>query len=470
MSLTCVILAAGIGKRMDSSTPKVLHKICGRPMIQYVLDVTERLRPEKKIMVVGRYSDEIRKAINRPDVSFVLQKEPKGTGNALMKAVEVLGAFKGDILVLNGDMPLITTNTLRRFLGTYRKNRDALSILSFIASEPSSYGRILRDRSERAIGIVEDRDATLKQRAIKEVNSGVYAINHDCAELLTQIRLNKAKGEYYLTDLLDIAIKNGLKAGVYCIGSEEELMGVNTRYELMVAERIMQKRMIRSLIDEGVNFIDATALHIHSGVKIGKETVIYPNVYLEGLTIIGHGCIIYPNVRIVDSTIGNNTVIKDSSVIESSSVSKNAVIGPFAHIRPGSVIGEGCKIGNFVELKKAILKEGVKASHLSYLGDAEIGRNVNIGAGTITCNYDGKEKHKTVIEDDAFIGSDTQLVAPVKIGKGAYVGAGSTITEDVPPMSLALSRAKQRNIKGWALKRFKDGNSELNIKNRKGKR
>ncbi|GAB4408113.1 MAG: bifunctional UDP-N-acetylglucosamine diphosphorylase/glucosamine-1-phosphate N-acetyltransferase GlmU [Thermodesulfovibrionales bacterium] len=468
MSLICVVLAAGIGKRMGSSTPKVLHKICGRAMLQYVLDAAGKLRPEKIVVVAGKHYNEIKEALGRPGVSFVLQKEPKGTGDALLRAWEFLGGFKGDILVLNGDMPLITTLTLREFLAIYRKNRDALSILSFTAQDPSSYGRILRDRSKKAIGIVEDRDATPEQKAIKEVNSGVYAMNSEGMNLLTRIRLNKAKGEYYLTDLLGIAIRNGLKTGVYCIGSEEELIGVNNRHDLLTAERIMQKRIVDSMIKEGVNFIDIASVHIHSGVKIGREAVIYPNVYLEGDTRIGPGCIIYPNVRIVDSTIGSNAVIKDSSVIEGSAVKHNAQVGPFAHIRPESTISPYAKVGNFVEVKKSLIGCRTKASHLSYIGDAIVGKDVNIGAGTITCNYDGRKKYKTEIKDGVFIGSDTQLIAPVCVGRGAYVGAGSTITEDVPSMSLALSRVKQKNVEGWAIKRQpKVQSSKFKIKNRK---
>lgn len=453
MKLACVILAAGLGKRMNSSLPKVLHKVCGTPMLQYVVKAAQKLRPGENIVVVGRHYERIRKEMSEVRLSFVRQEKPRGTGDALRSAVSSLGGFDGTVLVLNGDTPLITVKTLKKFLACSVKNRDALSILSFIAGDPSAYGRILRDNSGKAMGIVEDKDASNFQRQIKEVNSGFYAISPACMNLLKKIRLNKAKGEYYLTDLLRIAADNNLKTGVYCIGSEEELMGINNRRDLLKAERLMQTKIIDSHVDKGVTFIDAASVHIQSEVKIGQDSTVYPNVYLEGNTKLGSGCTVYPNVRIINSIIADNTAIKDSSVIEDSEIRHNAQIGPFAHIRPGSVIGANARIGNFVEIKKATIGDRTKASHLSYIGDASVGKDVNIGAGTITCNYDGRRKNKTVIAEKVFIGSDTQLVAPVKIGRGAYVGAGSTITRDVPPEALAISRARQENMEGWALKK-----------------
>lgn len=453
MNTACVILAAGLGKRMNSSLPKVLHKICGMPMLQHVINAAQRLRPEKNIVVVGQHSERIKKEIPEARLFFVRQEEPKGTGDALMSAASALRGFNGTVLVLNGDTPLITVKTLKKFIACSAKNEDALSILSFIAEDPSAYGRILRDNSGKALGIAEDKDASYEQRQIREVNSGFYAISSACMELLKKIRLNKAKGEYYLTDLLGIAADRNLKTGVYCIGSEAELMGVNNRRDLFRAECLMQAKIINNLVDKGVNFIDTASVYIQPEVKIGQDTTIYPNVYLEGHTKIGSGCIIYPNVRIMDSIIGDNAAIKDSSVIEDSEVRHKAQIGPFAHIRPGSLIGSAAKIGNFVEIKKTVIGDRAKASHLSYIGDASVGKDVNIGAGTITCNYDGQKKHKTVISDKVFIGSDTQLIAPVKIGRGAYVGAGSTITRDVPPEALAISRVRQENIEGWAIKK-----------------
>lgn len=470
MSIACVILAAGLGKRMNSILPKVLHRVCGAPMLQYVVDAAEGLTPVKKILVVGQHHNEIKGAILGKGISYVTQKEPRGTGDALLSARGALGNFKGTVLVLNGDIPLISTDTLKRFISHSKKSKDLLSVLSFIAEDPSAYGRILRNGSGKAVKIIEHKDATQEQRKVREVNSGVYALSPDAMSLLKKIKLNKKKGEYYLTDILEIAARDGLKTGVHCADSEVELMGINTRQELLSAEWIMQTRIIDSHIRSGSRFVDPSSVHIHSGVRIGRDAVIYPNVYLEGSTRIGRGSIIFPNVRIADSVIGNNAVIKDSSVIEGSVVKHSAQVGPFAHLRPGSTIGPDARIGNFVEVKKSVVGRGTKASHLSYIGDATIGKDVNIGAGTITCNYDGNKKHKTVIRDGVFIGSDTQIVAPVRIGKGAYIGAGSTITKNVPPMSLSISRSKQKNIEGWAAnKKLKMRIKKLEVKSEKGK-
>jgi bifunctional UDP-N-acetylglucosamine pyrophosphorylase/glucosamine-1-phosphate N-acetyltransferase len=453
MKLACVILGAGLGKRMKSSLPKVLHTLCGRPMIRHVLDAAGGLRPETRIVVVGKYHEEISRSVPGPGISFVVQEKPKGTGDALAKAAEALQRFRGTVLVLNGDTPLITPETLKRFLGVFRKNGDALSVLSFTTQHPEGYGRIVRDEAGKPLRIIEEKAATPEQKMITEVNSGVYALDSEIMPLLARIRRNRANGEYYLTDLFGIATREKLGAGVYCICGEDEMIGVNTRHELLRAERIMQTRIVNGLIGKGVTFLDPSSVRISADVSIGAGSVIYPNVCLEGATRIGRQCTVYPNVRIAESTIGNAVTIKDCSVIEHSAIKQNAQVGPFAHLRPGTTVGARARIGNFVEVKKSVIGAGTKASHLSYIGDAVVGRNVNIGAGTITCNYDGTQKHRTDIGDGVFIGSDTQLVAPVEIGKGAYVGAGSTITKDVPPMSLAVSRVPQKNILKWAARK-----------------
>lgn len=450
--LTTVILAAGLGTRMKSSIPKVLHKIYDKPIIQYVADSIKQLRAANNIVVISPKTEDIKNVLKGYPVVFSIQKQPKGTADALKTAHQVLKNFRGTVLVLNGDTPLISTSTLQKFLRLHRQNEEDISIISFIAEGTHSYGRIIRN-GNMVKEIVEDRDANEEQKKINEVNSGIYAMESHMLNLLSKIKVNKIKGEYYLTDIVRIAIKNGYKVGAHMLGNETEFTGINTREDLYKAGCYLRERVLSKLMDNGVSFIEKSSVFIHPDVKIGMDTVIYPNVYIEGRTVIGKGCTIYPNTRIANSTIGNGVIIKDSTVIESSTVKDNAVIGPFAHIRPCSVIGSSSKIGNFVEIKKSIIGNGTKASHLSYLGDAEIGKNVNIGAGTITCNYDGKEKHKTVIEDNAFIGSDTQLVAPVKVGKGAYVGAGSTITKEVPADSLGISRTPQKNIVGWAKKK-----------------
>ena len=472
MKIAGVVLAAGLGKRMNSSTPKVLHTIYDAPMIQYVLQRMNELKPQKVIVVVGKHFRGIKNTIKQIDsISFVHQREAKGTGDALLKATQTLKGFRGTALVINGDTPLIRRETLERFLSLHRQKRNAVSVLSFVARDPSSYGRVIRDEVDKAVSIVEDKDATVKQKGIKEVNSGIYAIESEAVPLLKEIKLNKSKGEYYLTDIVGIAKDKGIRADAFCIGSEDELMGVNTQGELEKVRQIMRERIIERWQNEGVNFIDCRSVFISSKVRIGKGTEIYPNVYLEGNTRLGKGCTIYPNVRIQDSIIEDEAIIKDSTLIEGSVVRKKASVGPFARLRPGSQIGEEARIGNFVEVKKSFIGSNTKAGHLSYIGDARIGSNVNIGAGTITCNYDGYKKYITVIEDEVFVGSDSQFIAPVKIGKGAFIGAGSTITEDVPSMALALSRIEQQNIKDWVIKRqLKVKSEKLKVKKKANNR
>jgi bifunctional UDP-N-acetylglucosamine pyrophosphorylase/glucosamine-1-phosphate N-acetyltransferase len=475
MNIAGVVLAAGVGKRMNSSLPKVLHKLHGITMLQHVLNILYKLKPQKVVVAVGKYYKDIEESITplypplprgevkgdkegllgiqNSELIFAQQEEAKGTGDALLKALPALRGFKGTVVVINGDTPLITPETLKKFLRLHEKKNDVLSVLSFMSRKPDSYGRIIRGNAGYITSIVEEMDATYLQKNIREVNSGIYAIESDALYLLKDIKLNEKKGEHYLTDIICVARDKGIKAGAYCIGSEDEFTGVNTQEDLEKARQLMRQRIIKRWMDRGVSFIDATSVFISSDVKMGRGTTVYPNVHLEGNTKIGKGCTIYPNVRIQDSIIRDGAVIKDSTLIEGSVVKDRATVGPFAHIRPGSKIGTEAKIGNFVEVKKSVIGSGTKASHLTYLGDAKIGNKVNIGAGTITCNYDGYKKYITSIKDNVFIGSDSQLIAPVSVGKGAYIGAGSTITKDVPPWALALSRIEQKNIENWALRR-----------------
>ena len=461
MKIAGVILAAGIGKRMNSSLPKVLHKLHGTTMLQHVLNTLNELKPQRVVVVAGKYYKEIEESIiNNSTISFAQQKEAKGTGDALLKALPSLSGFKGPVVVINGDTPLMTRETLKKFIKLHEKKNDVISVLSFMSREPDSYGRIIRDNAGYITSIIEEMDATSLQKNIREVNSGVYAIESDALYLLKDIKLNKIKGEYYLTDIIGVARDKGIKAGAYCIGSEDEFIGVNTQEDIEKARQLMRLRIIKRWMNRGISFIDAASVFISSDVRMGRGTTVYPNVHLEGNTKIGKGCTIYPNVRIRNSIIRDGAVIRDSTLIEGSVVKDRAVVGPFAHIRPGSKIGTDAKIGNFVEVKKSVIGSGTKASHLTYLGDAKIGKDVNIGAGTITCNYNGYKKHITAIGDNVFVGSDSQLIAPVKIGKGAYIGAGSTITKDVPSKALALSRIEQKNIKKWALRRKSKVKSE----------
>ncbi len=454
--LACVVLAAGQGTRMKSTLPKVLHRINGIPMIRHVLRALSGLKPETVVVVVGRDNGSaLRKALEAEGVRFALQSRPLGTAHALRSAMRALGGFGGDVLVLNGDTPLVTTETLRRFVTLHRRGRRDISLLSFVAEDPRGYGRILRGGGKAPLLIREERDASEEEKRINEVNSGIYLFRHGSLSLVKRVRLNRDKGEYYLTDVLEIASLKGLRCGVYCLGDDREFMGVNTAEELRRAQKLQRRDVAARWIERGVSFMDEDTVYIHPDVLIGEGTFIYPNVFLEGKTVIGPGCTIYPGARITDSIIGAGVTIKDSSVIESSVVEDETVVGPFARLRPGTKIMKGARIGNFVEVKASTVDEGAKAQHLSYIGDAHVGKRVNIGAGTITCNYDGVRKHRTVIEDDVFIGSDSQLVAPVRVAKGAYVGAGSTITRDVPPGSLAISRVRERCIEGWAEKRRK---------------
>jgi bifunctional UDP-N-acetylglucosamine pyrophosphorylase / glucosamine-1-phosphate N-acetyltransferase len=452
MALAAVILAAGLGTRMRSATPKVLHKLFGKPVVRYVIDTALSLQPDRIVVVVGPSGASVQEALKGTGVSFAVQKFPDGTAGALKAALRRLGNFSGRLLVLSGDAPLVDTSTLKHLLSVHNRRKEDISILSFVASGNHSYGRIVRDKT-KVTAIVEDRDADSAQKKITEVNSGVYVIASKALKLLKDVKINPRKKEYYLTDLVGIAAYKGLHVGSHMLGSETELTGINTRYELCMAGLYLRDRIVAKWLENGVSFIDAKSVFIDPGAHIGMDTIVYPNVIIEGSTNIGSGCVIYANSRIIDCNIGDNVTIKDSTLIESSTVNDHAAIGPFAHIRPASIIGASARIGNFVEIKKSVIGANSKASHLSYIGDADVGKNVNIGAGTITCNYDGQNKHKTIIEEGSFIGSDTQLVAPVKVGKGAYVGSGATVTMDVPPMALALSRTPQVNIEGWVLKR-----------------
>ncbi|MDP2166782.1 MAG: bifunctional UDP-N-acetylglucosamine diphosphorylase/glucosamine-1-phosphate N-acetyltransferase GlmU [Thermodesulfovibrionales bacterium] len=454
MKLACVILAAGSGTRMNSNLPKVLHGLYNMPMLQYAMDAAAGLKPQKTVIVAGKNHQLLKDSV-RPasGLTFAVQGMPRGTADALLCAAGKLQGFGGTTLVLNGDMPLITSGTLRRFLGLHKRHKNTLSAASFITDDAGSYGRVFRDKKGKAVRIIEALDAKEGERAIKEANSGIYAIEPAALPLLAKIGKNRIKGEYYITDLYEITGKQGLRTGIYPMGGEDEFMGINTMHDLLKAQEALRKRQVMFFVKKGVKFIDADSVFIHPYATIGRETLVYPNVYLDGKTKIGMRCVIYPNVRIIDSTVENNAQIKDSTLIEESVIGHRAQIGPFAHIRPGSSIGPSAKIGNFVEVKKSAIGKGTKAMHLSYIGDAAVGRDVNIGAGTITCNYNGFKKHRTVIEDNVFVGSGTQLVAPVRVKKGSYIGAGSTITKNVPPGSLALSRVKQKNIEGWVGKK-----------------
>jgi len=453
MNICAVILAAGRGKRMNSMRPKVLHEVLGRAMIHYAIDAVKALKPRKIIVVVNSGAEEVKKGVNDDSVSFVFQRELLGTGNALLEAKDAIRDINNStIIILNGDSPLITANTLKYLLKNHKLHKNVLSFLSFQDDSVSGYGRVLRDALGRVDSIIEDKHATSYERRCKELNAGVYAMEPEVLNYLGRLKFHRDTGEYYLTDIVSIVSKMGKKVDVYECPSEEA-RGVNTRAELHQVTEVLRRRVLSKWMEKGVTFIDPKTTIVHPSVSIGKDTVIYPSTYIEGNTRVGKGCVIYPGVRIYESIIGDRVTIKDNTLIEESRIGEGSTIGPFAHLRPQSSVGRNVKIGNFVEIKKSTVGNGTKAQHLSYIGDAIVGEDVNIGAGTITCNYDGVKKYTTIIESGVFVGSDSQLIAPVKIGEGAYVAAGATVTSDVPPGALAISRVKQRNIKDWVKKR-----------------
>jgi bifunctional UDP-N-acetylglucosamine pyrophosphorylase/glucosamine-1-phosphate N-acetyltransferase len=450
---TVVILAAGLGTRMKSGLAKALHPVAGMPLVRHVLKAAADLDPEKTILVLGHQADKVRNAAGNQGVEIVLQAEQLGTGHAVMQAREAFSEARGPVVILCADTPLLTGGTLRAALELHQKSRAAVTLITAELADPFGYGRVVRSRGG-VMRVVEEKDATAAQKKIKEVNAGIYCFDRQF--LLASLDLlgkDNAQGEYYLPDTIELAKKKKRAVAALVCGDPDEVMGVNSRYDLSRAEEVMGRRINRRWMAEGVTMFDPESTFVGIEASLGRDVVIYPNVRIEGKTKIGDACIIYPGSRIIDSTISNAVLVKDCSVIEESDIASGASIGPFAHLRPGSVIGADARIGNFVEVKKSTIGAGSKANHLSYIGDATVGRDVNIGAGVITCNYDGYEKYRTVIEDGVFVGSDTQIVAPVTIGKGALVAAGATITRDVPADALAISRVPQDIREGFASRR-----------------
>jgi UDP-N-acetylglucosamine diphosphorylase/glucosamine-1-phosphate N-acetyltransferase len=455
-NLDVIILAAGLGTRMKSATIKILHRAAGRPVIDYVLDLAYEISERQPIMIVGHQRDAVRQTVG-DRARFAVQEPQKGTGHAVLQAAEVLegeGIAGRRILILSGDVPLTYPETLRRLLDEHQRSQNVLTLLTMRLDDPAMYGRIVRDAGGAVLRIVEAKDATDEEKRIDEVNAGIYVF--DSEHLFGNLRnlsTDNAQGEYYLTDLLAVLRNAGERIGAVLASDPIEALGVNSRADLATVEGEIQRRVVAKLMKAGVTFRNPATVVVDSTVSIGNDSVIYPFVTIEGASTIGSRCVVEPGVHLINVTIGDDVHLKTGTVAENAVIENDASVGPYAHIRPGSRLGRRVKIGNFVETKKAVFGEGAKASHLSYIGDAEIGADVNVGAGTITCNYDGVSKQKTVIEDGVFIGSDTQLVAPVRIGKGAYIGAGSTITKDVPADALAMSRTPQRIIEGWAARK-----------------
>jgi len=446
MSLDIVILAAGQGTRMRSSLPKVLHPVAGKPMLGHVIDTARALQPRKIHVVIGHGAELVRERLAADDIHFVLQAEQLGTGHAVAQAMPFVEADR--VLVLYGDVPLIQTQTLQRLLE--RSGVDQAALLSVVMQDPTGYGRILRDEAGRVLGIVEQKDASPEQRAIREGNTGIFALpGKRLGDWLGRLSNHNAQGEYYLTDVVALAVADGVPVVTEHPQDELEVLGANDRIQLAQLERYYQQRAARQLMAQGVTLLDPARFDLRGEVTVGRDVLIDVNVILEGKVVIEDGVQIGPNCVIKDSTLRRGAVVKANSHLEGAELGEGADCGPFALLRPGSRLGAKAHVGNFVELKNAVMGEGAKAGHLSYLGDAEIGARSNIGAGTITCNYDGANKHRTVMGEDVFIGSNSAIVAPVSLGNGATTGAGSTITQDVPADALAVGRAKQRNIPGW---------------------
>ena len=454
-----VVLAAGKGTRMNSARPKVLHQVAGRPMIDYVLTTAGSLAPRSTTVVVGHQAEILREALgSRPGLTVVVQEPQLGTAHALMTTADALAGARGMLILLSGDVPLLSTNKLKTLVERHSSTGAAATVVTAIVENPHGYGRIVRTSApgQPIARIVEERDATAAERAIREINSGIYAFALEGLwDALRRIASENAQREYYLPDLVAVYRQAGRTVETVTVSNPDEIRGINSRRELAAVSSIVRQEKARQLMDAGVTIEDPATAYIDDDVTVGPDTILRPFVFLEGRTTIGSGCEIHSGTRIVDSQVGDRVTVLNHSVIAGSRVESGASVGPFAHLRAGSDVREGARVGNFVEMKKTVLGSGSKAGHLSYLGDATIGAKVNIGAGTITCNYDGARKNQTVIGDGAFIGSDTQLIAPVTVGNGAYVGSGTTIREDVPDGSLAVSAGKQRNIEGWVDKKQK---------------
>jgi bifunctional UDP-N-acetylglucosamine pyrophosphorylase / glucosamine-1-phosphate N-acetyltransferase len=454
-NLRILILAAGKSTRMKSKYAKVLHRAGGRTLIEHVLGVARNLSTDISV-VVGHSADQVRAGVS--EVTFIDQKEQLGTGHAVLAAREHFSGYTGDILVMPGDVPLISSGSLEALLRFHREGGFRASVLTADLDEPHGYGRIVRRNGHELESIVEHRDATPDILKIREINCGIYVFHATALfESLTKIRNDNAQREYYLTDVIGVLVGQKQKVGAFKVASAEEALGINTRQELAAVDRILRRRKCESLMTDGVTIIDPSTVYVDVDVQIGADTVIYPSVQIYGKTVIGEDVTIHSFSRISDSKVGERSLLREGSLIADSTIAEDAIIGPYSNLHTGTALGQAAQVGNFVEVKKTTFGAATKAKHLAYLGDATLGNKVNIGAGVITCNYDGVKKHPTIVEDGAFVGTDSQLIAPVRIGKGAYVAAGSSITEDVPEDSLAIARGRQVNKEGWVKERKKTG-------------
>ena len=466
--LAVVVMAAGLGKRMQSKHAKVLHPVAGRAMVLYAVELGVRVAGRQIAVVVGHQADQVRQVIkegvsgshDHGSVSIVEQRELLGTGHAVLQTRPIFaGSGRSGpalYLILNGDTPLLRDTTVRDLLRVHQAEKAAVTILTAIVDDASGYGRVVRQSSaaSQVLKIVEDRDTDAHEKSIREINVGTYVVDGDFLfSALEKLQPSNAQGEYYLTDIVQMAVDQGRRVAAVVLDHPDEGLGVNTRRQLAEAEQVIRRQIRHRWLDAGVRMMDPDSAWIDAEVTIGKDSVLFPNVILEGTTVIGEDCVVRSGTRITNCILGNRVEILDHCVLRDSRIEDEAILGPFAHLRPHVWVRKGAKVGNFVEMKKTELGEGSKANHLSYLGDTKVGKHVNIGAGTITCNYDGVRKAETVIGDGVFIGSDTQLIAPVTVGAGSVIAAGTTVTENVPADSLVIARVPQVTRPGWAAKR-----------------
>jgi len=450
--LIALILAAGEGKRMKSKNAKVVHKICGKAMIEWVAGTLESSGIKDRVFVVGHRADQVRACFGDGE-NYVLQEKQLGTGHAVAQARKYLEGKKGLVVVLYGDMPLIKPETVLNLVKSHKENNNHVTVVTAQLADPTGYGRIIRNSSGDLLRSVEERDANQDEKRIKEVNTGIFCFNiRELLDSLDEMESNNSQGEYYLTDMLEIFLRKGLKAGTISVADAGEVMGINDRIQLAEASSTLRKRILDRFMKSGVTILDPYSTYIDDDVKIGIDTVIYPGTIIENGTAIGEDCLIGPNSRISGSMVGRSVEIVNSVVMQSS-IDDGTHIGPFAYLRPGSRIGMEVKIGDFVEIKNSSIGDKSKVSHLTYVGDSDIGRNVNLGCGVVTVNYDGRRKSRTVIEDDAFVGCNVNLIAPVMVKSNSYIAAGSTITGDVPENALAIARARQEVKEDWVLRK-----------------
>lgn len=446
--IASVILAAGKGTRMKSKLPKVLHKVAGKAMVERVLETASSVGTERNVVIVGFGGEVVRDYLG-DQVEYVVQEEQNGTGHAMKQAFPALGSFDGTILLLCGDTPLVTKESLEALIADHEKNGAAATVLTAHMEDPTGYGRIIRDGSGKVVRIVEQKDGKPEELAVQEINTGMYAF--DSQKLwpcLDQLSDDNAQGELYITDVVGILVNQGDRVGAYMMKHNEESLGVNSRLQLAEAEAILKNRKNRELMEAGVTIIDPTSTYVAPEVTVGADTILYPGTILEGHTVIGQQCEIGPHTRLTNVQVGDGNVIH-FTYGHDCQIGDNTDIGPYVHLRPNTIIGNDVHIGNFVEVKNSNVGQGTKFPHLSYIGDSDVGAGVNIGCGTITVNFNGSTKNRTVIGDHAFIGCNSNLVAPVEVGEYGYVGAGSTITKDVPAKALAVGRARQMVKENW---------------------